>query len=360
MFSECNGSIPVILFRTKTGIVDITPYIRELLFEHDCVILPGFGGFIGNYTPAKIDKNRWVFYPPVKQITFNKNLNHNDGLLIGRISRSRGLNYGDARAIVEDFVSGLHKRLDKGDEVIFDHIGSFVKKSEGNIVFEPEKGINYHLDSYGFESFQYKPLEGYDVRKRILRHIDREPLRRDSIRKTVWRAAVVLPLLALLLAVPLKTDVFRHKIESGNLNPLVTAEFENNKKAVDRELLNEKINERPVDINHIDETPVSQANPDLKTLNEPVTTPLPDTKPAPPVSELHLNYSVIIGSFQSEENALDQVEILKANGFEPEIIKAPNGFLRVSAIKCRDLETAVFKKDSLLKKYPGTWVSKIK
>ena len=340
--------------------MDITAYIRELLFEHDCVILPGFGGFIGNYIPAHIDKNKWVFYPPVKQITFNKNLNHNDGLLIGKISRSRGLNYGDARALVEDFVSVLHKRLDKGDELIFDHIGSFVKKSEGNIVFEPEKGVNYHLDSYGFESFQYKPLEGYDVRKRILRHIDREPLRRDSLRKTVWRAAVVLPLLALLLAVPLKTDVFRQKIESGNLNPLVTAEFENNKKAVDSELLNEKISERPADANHVDEMPASNTNPDLQTPAGPEPALLSDSKPESHVNELHLNYSVIIGSFQSEENALDQVEILRANGFEPEIVKAPNGFYRVSAIKCRDLETAVFKKDSLLKKYPGTWVSKIK
>jgi len=60
----------------------------------DC---PGFGGFIGNYTPARIDKSTGTFYPPVKQISFNRNLNHNDGLLIGRISMSSKINYGDAR-----------------------------------------------------------------------------------------------------------------------------------------------------------------------------------------------------------------------------------------------------------------------
>lgn len=334
--------------------MDITAYIRELLFEHECVILPGFGGFIGNYTPAQIDKNRCIFYPPVKQITFNRNLNHNDGLLIGRISRSRKINYGDARSMVEDFVSRINRRLDRGEEVVFDHIGSFVRHNEGNLVFEPEKGINYHLDSFGFEPFQYKPLEGYDVRKRILRHIDREPLRRDSLRKTFWRAAVVLPLLALLLAVPLKTDVFRSDIESGNLNPLVTAEFENNRKAIETELLNETGNEKTVAPESFDTRTDSQKGSDTGNLIE-----VPD-KPAATVDELHLQYSVIIGSFQSEENALDQVKILRANGFDPEIIEASNGFYRVSAIKCRDLETAVFKKDSLIKKYPGTWVSKIK
>ena len=77
--------------------VDITAFIRELLFGHDCVIVPGFGGFIGNYTPARIDKKTGTFYPPVKQISFNRNLNHNDGLLVGRISGSSGINYGDAR-----------------------------------------------------------------------------------------------------------------------------------------------------------------------------------------------------------------------------------------------------------------------
>ncbi len=66
--------------------MDVTAFIRELLFGHDCVIVPGFGGFIGNYTPARIDKRTGTFYPPVKQISFNRNLNHNDGLLVGKIS----------------------------------------------------------------------------------------------------------------------------------------------------------------------------------------------------------------------------------------------------------------------------------
>ena len=94
--------------------MDITAYIRELLFSHDCVIIPGFGGFIGNYSPARIDKSSSTFHPPVKQISFNRNLNHNDGLLIGKISESSGLNYGDARNIVDEFVNNVRKRLEKG------------------------------------------------------------------------------------------------------------------------------------------------------------------------------------------------------------------------------------------------------
>lgn len=96
--------------------LDITAFIRELLFGHDCVIIPGFGGFIGNYTPARIDRSDNTFYPPVKQISFNRNLNHNDGLLIGRVSEAAGLNYADARNLVMEFAGDLTARLAKGRE----------------------------------------------------------------------------------------------------------------------------------------------------------------------------------------------------------------------------------------------------
>ena len=213
--------------------MDVTAFIRELLFGHDCVIVPGFGGFIGNYTPARIDKSTGTFYPPVKQISFNRNLNHNDGLLVGRISSSSKINYGDARNLVDEFVSEIRKKLEKGEKVVFDNIGSFVNNHEGNVQFEPDRNANYHLDSYGLESFQCLPLEGYDVRKRIIRHIEKDPVKQASIRKILWRAAVIIPLLSLLVVVPLKTDLFKAKVEATTMNPLVTAEFENNKKAVD-------------------------------------------------------------------------------------------------------------------------------
>lgn len=317
--------------------MDITAFLRELLFGHDCVILPGFGGFIGNYTPARIDRDSGSFYPPVKQISFNRNLNNNDGLLIGKISTATGVNYGDARTLVENFVADQRRKLDKGEKIVFDHIGTFVNNQEGNVLFEPDRSVNYHLDSYGLESFQCLPLEGYDVRKRIIKHSGKDPVKQASIRKLLWRAAVIIPLLVVILAVPLKNG----RIQTSSLNPLVTAELEHNKKALQEVV--------------IDETPqaeeISQPAPD----NQPVEIIKPVTTEA--VIETS-GYFLITGSFKSEENAYQQVDMLKADGFVAEVIKAPNGFYRVSAMICSNLEIALFKKDSLSKKYPQTWVSK--
>jgi cell division protein FtsL len=323
--------------------VDVTAFIRELLFGHDCVIVPGFGGFIGNYTPARIDKGTSTFYPPLKQISFNRNLNNNDGLLIGKISISSGLNYGDARNIVEEFVSGVRKKLGKGEKVVFDNIGNFINNQEGNIQFEPDRDVNYYLDSYGLESFQCLPLVGYDVRKRIIKQNDKDPVAQVSVRKIMWRAAVIIPLLSLLVIVPLKTDLFKSKVETTTLNPLVTAEFENNKKAVD-----EAISELP----KTEEITTAKIEPT-------------SFKSAEPIAINHVvketnGYFVITGSFKSKENANSQVDKLKEEGFSPEIVSTDSGFYRVCAMICSDLRTALTKKDSIVDKFPGSWISRKK
>lgn len=330
-------------FSRKQHYLDTKAFIRELLFEHDCVIVPGFGGFIGNFSPARIDKITGTFYPPLKKISFNRNLNHNDGLLISKISRSTGVNYGDARHLVEEFVKEMTGKLTKGEKVMFDHIGTFVNNHENNVQFEPEANINYYVGSFGLESFQCVPVRDYDVRKRIIRHIDKNPIKQASTRKNLWRAAVLIPILALLIAVPLKTDLFKAKVETSSLNPLVTAEFENNRKAVDEAMIivpDSNISVKP-------ETPV-EVKPET-----PVA-----VKSETPAVVGGRSYIIITGSFKSEENAMSHVRNLKANGFNPEINQAPNGFFRVTAMACSNLETAKSTRDSISKKFPGSWISK--
>ncbi len=332
----------LIFVRTNHFYVDITAHIRELLFGHDCVIVPGFGGFIGNHTPAHIEKSTGTFFPPVKQISFNRNLNHNDGLLIGKISGSSDLNYRDARNLVDEFVSELRNKLNKGEKVIFDNIGTFLNNQEGSVQFEPDRNANYYLGSYGLEQFQCFPLEGYDVRKQIVRHISKEPVKRISMRKIMWRAAVIIPLVAVLVAVPLKTEIFKTKIEATTLNPLVTAEFEHNKSAVDADLKADNL--KPEEIS------TAVAKPVMETVTPVVV----------PVTAENNTYYLITGSFHSMENAELQAGMLKAEGFEPEIVAAPNGFFRVSAMLCNDLVVAKTKKDSISKKFPGSWISRKK
>jgi len=315
--------------------MDITAFIRELLFSHDCVIIPGFGGFVGNYSPARIDKSTDTFHPPAKQISFNRNLNHNDGLLIGRISGTTGMNYGDARSMVDEFAASLRKKLDRGERITFDHIGTFINNQEGNVQFEPDRTVNYHLDSYGLESFRFPPLEEYNVRKRISRHISKDPVKRASVKKILWRAAVIVPVLAVLAAIPFSREIFKPGIESSTLNPLVNTELDENRKAVEQTIKTEM--------------PVA--------MEETAVIPVPESPP-PPAGE-EMRYCLITGSFKLKQNAINQAELLKKEGFDPEILDAPNNFYRVSAERCRDIDSALDRASAISKRFPGTWVKKI-
>ncbi|MFN9325053.1 MAG: hypothetical protein ACK6A5_06675, partial [Flavobacteriales bacterium] len=53
--------------------------IRELLYDHDLVIVPEWGGLLTHYLPARLDEARNVVHPPGKDLSFNRNLLRNDG-----------------------------------------------------------------------------------------------------------------------------------------------------------------------------------------------------------------------------------------------------------------------------------------
>jgi nucleoid DNA-binding protein len=345
----------------ETRKLDITAFIRELLFGHDCVIVPGFGGFVCNYIPSAIDRSSGTFHPPVRQISFNRNLLHNDGLLIQKIC-STGMTYGDARSIVEEFVSGIRKKLERGENVSLEKIGVFRKNHEESLEFEPDSNVNYNLDSYGLEPFRCYPLEGYDVRKRIIPTA--EDAHRPAFRKYLWRAAVIIPLAIAVTVVSLKTNLFRPGLESASMNPVVNAQLEHNRVAVDSMtaiLLNtedttvqEQGSAAPEVTSLIEDTPAEQPAEIAPSVQGKETS----DKTATIASARQ--YYIITGSFQSEVNAGKQVRLLQAEGFNPQVVAGENGFYRVCAIACPDLQTAVVKKEIIEQKFPGSWISRKK
>jgi hypothetical protein len=311
--------------------MNISALLRELLFSHDCVIVPGFGAFIGNYIPAQIDRSSGTFFPPMRKVSFNRNIVHNDGLLVGRLSEVLKINYGDARTIVEEYSVNFQKRLARGEKILIDHIGIFSNNSEGSLQFEPEKDANYYLGSYGLESFRMEPLAGYNIRKRMVAGKMPEPVRSSSFRRNLWRAAVVVPLLSALFYVSVKNDLFHVITQQSSLNPLVKEDSASNlnpeAKSVDSTLI-----------------PGTGAKSVVET---PVSSPAPV-----------LSYSIITGSFKSVENARQQADVLKKQGYEPEVFAAPNGFYRVSAMRCTDIPSALSKRDSIKDFFPESWIVK--
>ena len=56
--------------------------IGNLLLQHNCVVVPTFGGFVAQRVPARFDENSSSIHPPKKSVLFNKQLISNHGVLI--------------------------------------------------------------------------------------------------------------------------------------------------------------------------------------------------------------------------------------------------------------------------------------
>ncbi|MHC1731202.1 MAG: SPOR domain-containing protein [Bacteroidales bacterium] len=325
---------------------DISGLIRELLLKHDCVIVPGFGAFIGNYFPARTDRKEGFFEPPSRKITFNRHLTGNDGLLIGHVSSVLGIGYAAAREIVSEWSEDLRRKIMSDKPETIDMLGTFTLNYERAIVFEPDLSVNYLLSSYGLSAYYRHPVSGFDVRKKALERRSEPAVSQPSMRSLLARAAVIGPILIALALVPFNDKLFKSNIEESNLNPLAKAELEFNREQIDAEKT------ATVTFNEIDTV----------TVQAPVATPaVPVQAPArrtPAVVVEEYRYLVIIGSFQGEENALTMVEKLRRQGFDPEVAGGPDGYLRVSAQSFQTLDEAKVVLGKLRKEYTGAWVYK--
>jgi len=381
---------------------DISGYIREMLFRHDCVIIPGFGAFIGNYFPARTDRREGLFQPPSRKITFNRHLTGNDGRLIGHISSALGTGYGEARDIVLEWADDLRRKIMAGNPVPIDHLGTFSLNYEGAIIFDPDTTVNYLLSSYGLSAYHRQPVKGYDVRKMALEKRREPSVNQPSVRSLLTRAAVIIPIMVALALVPFNDHLFKSNIEESTLNPLARAELEFNRAQIDAGrtaiITEESLTEVPVPADRpgIENTDVaSRPDAEKPAVSDPIVSERPVQQPpavserpvqqspaaserpvqqAPAASQAPVRqpvsrpsqavvveeyrYLLIIGSFQGEDNALTMVERLRRQGFDPEVAGGPDGFLRVSAQSFPTLDEARVVLDKVRKEYTGAWVYK--
>lgn len=128
-------------------------YIFELLYEHDCVIVPGFGGFVANYRPAKIHPVLHTFSPPAKDILFNPRLVINDGILVNYIAVKENIPYERALQQLQAEILQIQQHLEQSHKFEIVNVGSLSLDMEGHLQFEPADKINFLLSSYGLGSF---------------------------------------------------------------------------------------------------------------------------------------------------------------------------------------------------------------
>lgn len=129
-------------------------YITALLKDHNCVIVPDFGGFVANYRSAVIDEFSKKIHPPSKSILFNPKLTNNDGLLGNYISQQQEITYPDALSFINNAVADWRKGFENNDRIEIGEIG-FLYQENGSIQFEQSREVNLLLQAYGLRSIQF-------------------------------------------------------------------------------------------------------------------------------------------------------------------------------------------------------------
>lgn len=136
-------------------------FIEALLYTHDCVIIPNFGGFVVNTQDFQWKEDEQMIYPKSKWVAFNERLKSDDGILATLWAKEKGLSQKHAFAAVHQFGQELSDQIKADKTFQFGNIGIFQIIQAERLQFEPNQSINFDLNQYGLI-----PVHVGEVRKK--------------------------------------------------------------------------------------------------------------------------------------------------------------------------------------------------
>lgn len=282
---------------------DLNKYISGLLFIHDCVILPGFGGFVTNYHQAEHQEESNTFTPPSKDVLFNKHLTYNDGLLINYLAKNKKISYQEAEEQINTEVQKAWLRLDKGEEVFFEGVGTFKIDKEERLAFKPSNTENYLTDSYGLSSFRFPPLSYQKNSIDLIPKYNESRAMNQGFKQTLKWAAIAIPIVGMMALVPYYKD---YKRQEAGIELLLS----NNQQPIEK-----TYTAMPTDsnINGVIEQATDKRTALFYT-EESKTAPINKQETS------GLTFYLIGGSYKDAANANIQRDQFKTQGFSAEVI----------------------------------------
>lgn len=190
---------------------NLSTYITDLLYLHNCVIIPQLGGFIANFKSAEIDYGKQVIYPPSKTILFNNALKQDDGLLVSYIAHKQQVSYRIAAEWLSEQVKDIQHNLRTEGLVVLHGLGAFYLDENQSFQFKTDLEKNLLGDSYGLTTIRLPgiiQIQGTNKLKTV-------PISHNQggnmSKKTMLKVAAVLgPILIIAALIPFLTDYFQN------------------------------------------------------------------------------------------------------------------------------------------------------
>jgi hypothetical protein len=208
--------------------VEVSQYIRKLLFEQDCVIIPDFGGLLVHQVQASYDTTLRRFQPARKRVAFNEVLRLDDGLLSFHLASQLSISREQAVQVLRNYTDQIKSELRNRGTFVLEGVGHFTRNHEGKLVFEPTQEQNFYSEWFGLTAFESPALQNSDrmaesvlferveVQEVLLEPVSLEKKASGSFGWLKWVAAASVVVIASwgILMLPTTSNS-----EQGTLNP---------------------------------------------------------------------------------------------------------------------------------------------
>ena len=355
---------------------DVLKVLPSMFWDHDCVMLPGLGGFVCNPRSAWYDEAKRQIVPPSRDVLFNPRLTTNDGVVANELMAKHGLSYGEALKAVESLVDHILEGLDKGQTVEMPGLGKLYREDDQQLRFMADVEFEKMLQSFGHASIPLVAREAVDVdfvpkTASVPVVVQEEPKVKQTaptgdtpvipFRVKLGRAAaaVAIPLTlagAYLLAEPAGTDTLLGSNPLWNAAPVTATYVPTDRHAsleaweTDDEVLGETVSEfvartqweglleydlaagrpaaggvrvwvpaAPETAPETRSTPAEEPavdEPTTPAVTAPAVAPEPQPKPEVKPAAVEVNFLIVGGAFGVPTNAEKLAESMKAEGFE--------------------------------------------
>lgn len=256
--------------------MQLSLYISDLLFEHDCVTVPGFGSFLANYKSAHYDLSQEKFSPPFKQISFNSQIKDNDGTLAKYVSKKLEITFDEAVKEIHQTVLSWSIKV-KTETIILKNLGEIYFSSDNKMVFVPDNSVNHLIDSFGLSPIFVRQIKDKSSSNVV-------SLEKKKPVKSFYKTAAVWTLLIIGLGAALYINQRNNFIEKQI--------------ALEEEYRNQTIEEVQKAVFNFGELPPLTINVKVKKKK----------------------YYIIAGAFRINQNAKNLVSNLKRKGYDATIL----------------------------------------
>ncbi len=383
----------------------IGDYLKKLLYQYDCIVVPTLGAFLTHTVSASFNEATGQFLPPRRKVAFNEALMLDDGILLNYVMLHEGITRDEALRGINSFVATLKQQAREMGSFSIEGLGLFSYNAENSLQFDPELRHNFLGNTYGMQpvmlankivhlaqpvaavkpmpvattSVHQLPAVFVEPSTALVVQADLEegevmpmPVRRSA---PVWRWAAAALLVGSLGFVSYFSVIRPGEPLQSSLNPaglfrlpsFLTASSADKETPAPKtpqlvavatpkpvlvpadEAVNTPVTP-PATVATAPESPVKESVvatklPVRKSVEKPVNVPEPVVAVQPAVNNTH--FTVIAGSFANRRNAVRFQKRLVKAGYSDAYILKGRGLIKVAAIGAETMTEAEAGIDSL-------------